>query len=581
MFKNVIFLLSLIGMVTVQGKAQISKPASTDTSFATGSRTSAIWLHQNKVKELTNLGMLWGFIKYHHPAVAQGNINMDVALFTVLPKVLAAPSSDSAYAIMQRWVDNFEKPQPCTQCKKYEKSNSTKLSPDYGYLFEKDNLPLSLQNKLEYIMQNSGAGRTHYYLNIQPGTGIPIFTNERQYDVPFPDAGVRLLSLFRYWNAIQYYYPHKHLIDADWNQLLMQFIPTFCNATNATEYQMACLQLLTRIHDANATLKGNTQPLHDAMGKYILPFTAQFVEDKLVITGYYKDQPKLKNNVKPGDIIDQIDGLGVLDLIRKYMDITPASNYEKKLSIMVSSSGCMLRSNTQEATLTIIREGKPQNIKLNRIEIDTTMQLINDGIATANAPKILPGNIGYLHHSTFTDANVAKAKDMMAATKGLIIDMRCGAKNFMLGEYKSWLKTTNAPFLRYSIMNIEYPGTFELGTPVPVYNVAVENGYKGKLIILVDSRTQGSTEFQAMMLQSVPGARVVGSTTAGTDGNKSEVALPGGLFTHFSGHGILYPNATETQRTGLRIDKEVRPTIEGIKAGKDEVLDAALKMINE
>jgi C-terminal processing protease CtpA/Prc len=84
-----------------------------------------------------------------------------------------------------------------------------------------------------------------------------------------------------------------------------------------------------------------------------------------------------------------------------------------------------------------------------------------------------------------------------------------------------------------------------------------------------------------MMLQSIPGVKLVGSTTAGTDGNRSEVPLPGGVYTYFSGHGVLYPDATETQHKGLRIDKEVRPTIAGILAGKDEVLEAAIKMINE
>lgn len=580
-FRYFSFIVVVSCLIALQGSAQDNKPASTDTSFASGSRITAIWLHDNKAKELANLGMLWGFVKYHHPAVAQGNVNMDAALFAVLPKVLAAPNTDSANAIMHRWVDNFDKPQPCTQCKQYEKSNVTKLMPDYGYLFEKDNLPTSLQEKLEYIRLNSGAGMGHYYIQIQPGTGIPIFTNERQYDNPYPDAGLRLLSLYRFWNMIQYYYPHKHLIDADWNQVLVQHIPTFCNATNATEYQLACLKLLTRIQDANATLSGNTQPLNEAMGKYILPFTAQFIEDRLVVTGFYQDPTLAKNNVKPGDIIDQIDGLGILDHIRKYMDITPASNYEAKLNYMVASTGAMLRSNTKEATITIIRDGKPQNIKLNRIEVDTTMQLVDDGIATTKTTQILPGNIGYLNHGSLAKGDLSKVKEMMAGTKGLIIDMRCYSRVYIMSEYKSWLKSTNASYLRYAFMNINHPGVFDIAPAVPSYNDANENSYKGKLIVLVDRRTKGTTEFHTMMLQSIPGAKLVGSTTAGTDGNRSEVPLPGGVFTYFSGHGVLYPDTTETQHKGLRIDKEVRPTIAGILAGKDEVLEAAIKMINE
>jgi len=572
----------MLSCVAVQGSAQDNKPATTDTAFATGSRIPAIWLHDNKVKELTNLGMLWGFIKYHHPAVATGTVNMDAALFAVLPQVLAAANTDSANAIMQRWVDNFEKPLPCTQCTQYEKTNNTKMIPDYGYLFEKDNLPISLQEKLVYIRQNSGASRAHYYLQMQPGTGIPIIANERLYDAPYPDAGVRLLSLYRYWNAIQYYYPHKHLIDADWNQVLVQLIPIFCNVTNATEYQMALLRLLSRIQDANATLKGNTQPLNAAMGKYILPFTARFLEGKLVVSGYYKDPSEAKSSIKPGDIIEQIDGLGILDILRKYMDVTPAANYEAKLHNMVSSTGFMWRSHTQEAKLTITRDGKPLTVKLSRIEADTTMQLTDNGVGTIIAPKILPGNIGYLHQGYMTKGgDLTMVKQMMADTKVLIIDMRCYSKVYMVKEYNDWMKAEKSPFILYSFMQMLYPGVFETASTPVAYEGSGNNSYKGKLVILVDTRTKGTTEYLTMLLQSVPGAKVVGSTTAGTTGNQTMVPLPGGVYTHFAGHGALYPDGTEIQRKGLKIDKEVLPTPAGIQAGKDEVLDAAIKMISE
>ena len=42
---------------------------------------------------------------------------------------------------------------------------------------------------------------------------------------------------------------------------------------------------------------------------------------------------------------------------------------------------------------------------------------------------------------------------------------------------------------------------------------------------------------------------------------------------------MLYPDGTETQRKGVRIDKEVKPTIKGIKEGRDEVLEEALRML--
>ena len=56
--------------------------------------------------------------------------------------------------------------------------------------------------------------------------------------------------------------------------------------------------------------------------------------------------------------------------------------------------------------------------------------------------------------------------------------------------------------------------------------------------------------------------------------------IPGGIFTWVSGIGVFYPDGTKTQRTGVKIDKTVKPTVEGIRAGKDELLEEAMQIIN-
>jgi hypothetical protein len=59
----------------------------------------------------------------------------------------------------------------------------------------------------------------------------------------------------------------------------------------------------------------------------------------------------------------------------------------------------------------------------------------------------------------------------------------------------------------------------------------------------------------------------------------SPVPLPGGLSSAISGIGIFYPDKTPTQRVGIVADVEVHPTIAGIRAGRDEVLEEALRQI--
>ncbi|MBN8571593.1 MAG: peptidase S41, partial [Ignavibacteria bacterium] len=100
-----------------------------------------------------------------------------------------------------------------------------------------------------------------------------------------------------------------------------------------------------------------------------------------------------------------------------------------------------------------------------------------------------------------------------------------------------------------------------------------------KIIIIVNEITQSSAEYHAMAWRTVPNAKVIGSTTAGADGNVSEIYLPGGIKTMISGIGVLTPDGKETQRVGIIPDIEVKLTIKGFKEGKDELLEKAVELI--
>lgn len=74
---------------------------------------------------------------------------------------------------------------------------------------------------------------------------------------------------------------------------------------------------------------------------------------------------------------------------------------------------------------------------------------------------------------------------------------------------------------------------------------------------------------------------LIGSQTADDDGDVSIIALPGGLSTMISGNGVYYPDGRETQRIGIVPDIEVKPTIKGMREGRDELLEKAIEIINQ
>jgi C-terminal processing protease CtpA/Prc len=96
-------------------------------------------------------------------------------------------------------------------------------------------------------------------------------------------------------------------------------------------------------------------------------------------------------------------------------------------------------------------------------------------------------------------------------------------------------------------------------------------------VILVDEASVSQSEYTAMAFRAVPNAVVVGGTTAGADGNVSHIPLPGGLSATMSGIGVFYPDRAPTQQIGIVPDLVVHPTITGIREGRDEVLEAAVR----
>ena len=96
---------------------------------------------------------------------------------------------------------------------------------------------------------------------------------------------------------------------------------------------------------------------------------------------------------------------------------------------------------------------------------------------------------------------------------------------------------------------------------------------------IIDERTSSQAEHSGLFFEAAAGTRFVGSQTAGADGDVVAVALPGGLLATFTGHDVRHADGRRLQRVGLVPDVEVHPTVAGLRAGRDEVLERALRLL--
>lgn len=568
-------------------------------NFDNGSGISKISLNPEKVQDLVILGKVWGYLKYYHPAVASGKYNWDGELFKILPEVINCKNREDRNKLLTSWIDSLGEPKNLksekidtslariistysgsdanTQWGKSAKGMTVKMYPDLNWISDTALLGKELVLKLNRI--KNAEGRTkNYYVSLVDGVGNAQFDNEEPYkEFKYPTAGFRLLALYRYWNIIQYYFPYKYLIEKNWNTILPEFIPKFVNANDELEYKLSVLSLMAHVHDSHAVVLNPDNTIQEFHGKNYPPMPMTFIDGKAVIRKILNKEVKEKSGLKVGDVILSCDNKSVDDLLKERLPYTPGSNYPSQLRNITRSD--LLSTNYNSVSITYERNGvisttsvecfAPESMPLDEEykKQDTCFKTVGEGII-----RIYPGSIKTEY--------LEKAMPEILKSKGIVIDMRCYPSDFIVFSLGKYLVPKPTEFVEFTMGSIDTPGLFYFVTTLSVGEKNPEY-YKGKIVIIVNEQTQSSAEYHCMAFRVAPKATVIGNTTAGADGNVSYFYLPGGISTRITGIGVYYPDGRETQRVGIVPDIEVKPTIKGIRDGRDELLEKAIEIINK
>jgi C-terminal processing protease CtpA/Prc len=427
----------------------------------------------------------------------------------------------------------------------------------------------TLSEKLKYIENNRFQGKNNYVST--SNNGNIIIKNELQYNnFEFPDTNYRLLSLFKYWNIIEYFFPYKYLTDQKWDDVLFEMIPKFKNAKNATEYQLGLLETVIKLDDSHANLYSNK--IHDYFGRKYIPAKFNLIENKAVITGFYNDSLAKENDLRLGDILEKENENDVLKKMietKKYVNGSNNNTKAKNYDFLI------FNGSTDSIKITINRNGTKLLKTVGRYDekkLNSQKEIIPEKF------RLLDNNIGYINMGLLEMDDVEKMMDSFKSTKAIIIDFRNYPKFAPYLLARRFIKTEKE-FAKLTEPDLSYPSKFKwkkTKTITPIHN----QFYSGKIIILVNEETQSAAEYSTMMLQTGENTITIGSQTAGADGNISLAEFIG-FKSYISGLGVFYPDGTETQRKGVKIDIEVRPTIKGILEGKDEILEKAIELIEK
>jgi C-terminal processing protease CtpA/Prc len=197
---------------------------------------------------------------------------------------------------------------------------------------------------------------------------------------------------------------------------------------------------------------------------------------------------------------------------------------------------------------------------------------------TGEVVRVLPGNVGYMDLDRLEAAQVGAALDRLKETRGLVLDLR---------GYPHGTAWVLAP--RLNVKGARWGAAFQR----PLVSGAGEPGerlsflqelpsaagwkYSRPVITLIDERAMSQAEHTGLFLEAACDTRFVGTPTAGTNGDVTAMILPGGLTVRFTGHDVRHADGRQLQRIGLQPHVRVAPSIAGLRAGRDEVLERAVQ----
>jgi C-terminal processing protease CtpA/Prc len=388
----------------------------------------------------------------------------------------------------------------------------------------------------------------------------------------YPPLPIRLLAGFRIWAVGQYFFPYRDLIGERWDRVLTGAIPRLEAARDAVEYGLALAEMAAHLHDTHVRV---TSPaLRARFGTGFAPVFVRMIEGQPVVAHFMNDSAVRRSGIRMGDVIVSVDGEEAHARMRRIRPYVSASTPQALERILAAR---LMLGPVGSTTRLVVRGANQVN---RTVELTRTQAFDLTG-RTGPLVRVLPGNIGYADLGRLPADQVDSMFERLRQTRAIIFDMR----GYPLGT--AWpiaprLTRADMPVAtRFTRLDAMTPDTTERTRLEFTQSLPHTDKwrYLRPTVMLIDERTLSQAEHTGLFLEAANRTRFIGSPTSGANGDVTEVALPGGVTMSFSGHAVRHADGRQLQRIGLVPDVPVRPTIAGIRAGRDEVLERALRYL--
>lgn len=503
---------------------------------------------ERATQNLYKLCKIWGYLKYKHPEITEGNLNWDVQLFTYLDFVDSL-SFEQLLLVRLPKVEPDKKEDGALHRPPWISNNKLFSEGMQGYLLAVSTFELPDQQQY-----------------VEPGRWniTPNFKEEKYPHIDYRDDGIKLLTLFRYWNIIEYFFPYKNLMDEDWDQVLLEFIPRIVTVTSELEFKLLLLELVCKINDGHGGIH-NDEILAHHLGRNQIPLQVKIINDRAYVVRLFdKELP-----IKVGDRILEVNGKRIGELLDLKKPYVPASTKAAKTRIL---SEYILRTNEKASQVKVVRTKRELEFTLPTTKYNP-LQYVQRDIPSS---REISNDIVYIYPGSLRQGDLDSLLLEYRDKASIIFDYRSYPSVNIQGILPNFL----LPVPQYAFKSRQY-SKYQLGEFPFVksykWGEINESYYKGKFVILVNEYTQSQPEFEILIYRQAPNVTIIGSSTAGAIGNWTPIYLPGNILTSISGNGIFRYDESPVQRIGIIPDIYVEPTVEGIESKRDEILEVAIE----
>ncbi|MFZ5815969.1 MAG: S41 family peptidase [Bacillota bacterium] len=371
---------------------------------------------------------------------------------------------------------------------------------------------------------------------------------------------------FAYW---------EERADLDWDAAFQSFLPRVEAAEDPGEYYRLLQEFVALLREGHSYVA----PPDWVLGARATPPVA---------VRYVEGQPVVVRGevLPPGTVITAVDGRAAPEVLAELARTVPASTSHDRMQkacnrLLLGAKGsevlvAIRRPDGGEEAVRLVRTGSlPPRPLFARQELGEGRVLVR--INGWHDPKVVD-----LFHEAFPDFDGVSA---------LIIDQRYnGGGNSANGE-KVLARLLQEPLPPYETSETPlYWGgmrVYELHhLMLKAQGTAVEPDtgrprFGGPVVVLTSHSTFSAAEDFCIAFRSSRRGLIVGEATGGSTGNPSVFPLPGGGIGAVSATRVTFADGTPLIGVGVLPDVACSPTIAGLAAGRDEVLERALKLLGE